>query len=134
MSWWGIGDGLVIGDGPADAVTVVLLDLAEQRSAGGQAKPPLEELLGAVRDVLGAGEVVAVRSGGGEIASAPPSEDVSSGLREAAAEVRRQYFERWDRPPDPREFLETVLFVVLGAADTLLADGEPDLEAIEARP
>jgi hypothetical protein len=133
--WWGIGDGLVIGDGPADAITTVLLDLSGERRAAGHPKPSLDQLLGAARELLGAAEVVAVTGDGEEIAAGQPSEDLAAGMREAGAEITRQYVERWDHPPDPRELLETLLFVVLGSADMLLArGGEVDLQAIETRP
>jgi hypothetical protein len=133
--WWGIGDGLVIGDGPADALTTVLLDLSQERRAAGHPKPSLDQLLGAARELPGVAEVVAVTEDGEEIAAAPPTEDVAAAMREAGAEITRQYVERWDRPPDPRELLETLLFVVLGSPDMLLTSGgKVDLQAIETRP
>jgi hypothetical protein len=59
---------------------------------------------------------------------------VAIAFREALAEVRRQYEERWERPPERRELLETLLFVLAGGAGSFVRDVAADeVRGIEAR-
>jgi hypothetical protein len=139
MSWWTIGEDQVIGDGPADVVTLALRAVAAERQNAGRDRPGLAAFLGGLAAALprSTGDEVSARLSDGSRVTAgrEAAEDVAIALREAFAEVDRQYRERWDRDAQPRELLETVLFTLLGAPDELLAEAEGEsLETIEARP
>ena len=128
MSWWGIGDNDVIGDGPADVITVALRSIADERADAGRDRPSLAAFLSALGRAL-PGDVGRLRGrldDGRDVHAAPgrEAEDVAIVLREAFDEIDRQYAERWGRPPNLRELLHTVLFVLMGGApDFLAGDG-----------
>src|SRR5438067_1830213 len=127
MSWWDIGGSGVIGDGPADVLTLALSAVAHEREEAERQKPSLESVLSGMATALaGTGDArrrIAVSLASGcEVSSNASGEDVAIALREALAEVERQYKERWGRPPERRELLETLLFVIAGGAGSLVRD------------
>jgi hypothetical protein len=128
VSWWDVPGGGVIGDGPADVMTLALENLARERDESGKPRPSLASVLGGLAAVLASdGErpprIVASRADGDEIESAAPDVDVEAAFREAEQEIARQYEERWGRRPDPRELLRTLRFVLM-APEAYLSGGE----------
>jgi hypothetical protein len=139
MSWWDIGGGGVIGDGPADVLTLALSSVVSDREEAGRPKSSLESVLGGMAAALspeedGRTRIVVSFVDGREVSSASSGEDVAIAFREALAEVRRQYEERWERAPERRELLETLLFVLLGGGSSFVRDlGTADIRGIEDR-
>jgi hypothetical protein len=134
MAWWDIPDGGVIGDRPADVITLALQAVVEERTDAGRDRPALDELLNALGRAL-PGEPRPLRArlqDGSQVpaTSGREAEDVAIALREAFAEIDRHYGERFGRAPSMHELLETVLFVLMGGAADFLAGGE-SLKEIE---
>lgn len=139
MSWWDVGGGGVIGDGPADILTIALSTAAQEREEAGRRKPRLASVLAGMSAALGAHGDAAPRlfakmAGGDHVSADSSGEDVAILLREALAEIERQYRERWERPPSRRELLETLHFVLVGVAGSFLRDikAEEILGIVEA--
>lgn len=147
MSWWEIGDGLVMGDGPADAFMATLTHLTDERNEAGESRLSLKEVLDAMAASMGTPgqprpRIVAKFADGQESESTSaarldfvsPAQDVAAAFRDAIDEINRQYVERWERLPVRRELLETVRFVIIGAGE-LLGSDRPlgDLRRIEVR-
>jgi hypothetical protein len=139
MSCWDIGDGGVIGDGPADVLTVALARVAHEREEPGRSKPSLASVLGGVATAVAEGAesrpgIVVTLEGGVEISADDSSDDIAILLREALAEIRRQYEERRGRAPERREILETLLFALVGDGGSFVRDVEPDkIRSLEER-
>jgi hypothetical protein len=139
MSWWDIGGGGVIGDGPVDVLTLALSSVAREPKDAGRAKPSLESVLSGMAGALSAGDgrrprIVALLADGREVSSNASGDDIATVLREALAEVARQYQERWERAPKRRELLETLLFVLAGDAGSFVRDvGAEEIRGIEDR-
>jgi hypothetical protein len=132
VSWWDVGDGGVIGDGPADVLELALSSVAHDRDVAGRPKPSLASVLGGMAAALSAGggasrpRVAATLTDGSEVFPDASGEDIAIAFREALAEVQRQYQERWERAPSRHELLETLLFVLVGAASSFLRDVKAD--------
>jgi hypothetical protein len=139
MSWWDIGGGGVIGDGPVDVLTLALSSAVREREDAGRPKPSLQSVLSGMAAALSVDDgrrprIAASLADGREVSSNASGDDVATVLREALAEVRRQYEERWERPPERRELLETLLFVLAGGAGSFVRDvGAEEIRGIADR-
>jgi hypothetical protein len=143
MSWWDAGSGRVLGDGPADVLTLALQSVVQDRAEQEIPMPDLPHFLSALSAALGPpaapGPAVIGRLVDGSVAAAARDatgdvedtgdRDLTIALREALAEVDRQYRERWDREPDLIEVLDTVSFALVGAPELFLSD--PDAGALD---
>lgn len=130
MSWWGIGNDDVIGDGPANVLTEALVAIGRARKEKGQMEPGLLEILDGFAEVLRKDGATALEDGSANpfqclVARLESSTEViSCGMsgqaeqlmmtvfRRALAVIQRQYQERWERKPRLREVLETMAFIL----------------------
>jgi hypothetical protein len=148
MSWWDIGDGEVMGDGPADVLTRALASVSQARTSQGEQLPNLQDLLSGYAAALAwwehgseaAGPPIAlhavterdgserqVRSG-----DAAPG-DLTSALISAVREIDAKYRDRWERPPGLRELTETLTFILAYQPEDVLSDlGGASVQSIAA--
>jgi hypothetical protein len=135
MSWWDIGSNRVLGDRPADVVTLALNRIAEARAAAGRPLPDLPGLLdGISRALPDETRLVGRLADGTRVPAAVNAdvEDVAIEFRDVFAEIDRLYRERWERGPDPYERSMTVLFTIRGGTEGLVDDPRADqLDAFE---
>jgi hypothetical protein len=121
MSWWDTGRGDdVIGDRPADALGLAFRSL-------GNARPTLDEVLGAIGEVLEGrahelledpqavrGARVAIRPHAEELATSGGQgrDEVRAVVDRALTDVTSAYVDRWERKPRLSEVLAALAFVL----------------------
>ena len=142
MSWWGIGEDDVIGDGPANALTEALVAIGTARQEQGQSEPAFQEMLDGFAEALQHDGSTALEDGPAHtvqrlVARLGSGMQVVSGetarqsdgrmvaiFRDGIAAIQRQYEERWERKPRLREMLETLGFILGARPDRFLSGME----------
>jgi hypothetical protein len=130
MSWWDDGDD-VLGDGPADAITVAWQRILAGRGHKGQPLPTTTEALESYAAALGRtkvvppfGSMVLCRDSDrvAEFTGSGGVGDLTDAFAEAMLEMVQEYQEDLERSPRPSEIIKTLDFVIRPSPETYLSD------------